>query len=90
MDFFLSQKQPPTYDVTKMEIPVIVYSGDMDWLSDPEDVKRLIPNLRSLDHHVALQEFNHFDFIWGLRAAPQIYWPIVTDIRNVHYAEMKK
>jgi len=73
---------PPVYDVTKMETPVIVYSGDMDWLADPEDVKELIPNLRSLDHHVALAEFNHFDFIWGLRAAPQIYWPIVNDIRN--------
>jgi len=79
--------QPPVYDVTQMDVPVTVFSGDMDWLADPQDVKELIPSLRSLDHHIALQEFNHFDFIWGLRAAPQIYWPIVNDIRNVHNAE---
>lgn len=72
-----------------MEVPVVVYSGDSDWLADPQDVAQLIPNLRSLDHHIDLQDFNHFDFIWGLRAAPQIYFPIVNDIRAQRSAETK-
>jgi len=74
---------PPMYDVTKMEVPLTVYSGDMDWLADPKDVQELMPNLRSLDRHVALKDFNHFDFIWGLQAAPEIYWPIRDEIRKL-------
>jgi len=79
--------KPPVYDVTKMQVPVVMYTGDLDWLADPEDVKRLIPNLRSLDHHVALQGFNHFDFIWGLRAPPLIYWPIIDDVRIAYHED---
>jgi len=84
------QKTPPLYDVTTMETPVAVYSGDMDWLADPKDVDLLIPNLRSLTHHVALEGYNHFDFIWGLRAAPQIYFPIMNEIKAAHRAETQQ
>jgi len=77
-----NQDTPPVYDVTQMETPVVLYSGSNDWLADPTDVAANIPNLRSLTHHVALDDFNHFDFIWGLRAAAQIYWPIVNDIKT--------
>lgn len=32
------QANPPEYDFTKIENPIYVYSGDSDWLADPDDV----------------------------------------------------
>jgi len=75
------QDKPLEYDVSQMEVPVSVYSGAKDWVSDPRDVQSLTPKLRNMVGNVYLPDFNDFDFIWGLRAAPEIYWPITNDIR---------
>lgn len=74
------QDHPPQYDVSLMETPVAVYSGGQDWLSDPTDVRGLMPQLKNVFNDVYLEDFNDFDFIWGLRASPEVYWPIRNDI----------
>jgi len=78
------QKKPPQYDITQMEVPIAVYSGGRDWLADPTDVQNLLPQLRNIIDNVYLPDFNDFDFIWGLRAAPEIYWKIRKDIQGDH------
>lgn len=77
------QPTPPVYDVDKIRTtPIALYWGGQDWLADPDDVEGLIPKLRTLFGNVYLPHFNHMDFIWGLRAAPEIYIPIHKDIAD--------
>jgi pimeloyl-ACP methyl ester carboxylesterase len=76
------QDTPTVYDVSTMETPVVIFAGGADWLADPTDVQNLTPQLRNLVGNTYLPDFNHFDFIWGLRAAPQVYWPMMKDIRE--------
>jgi pimeloyl-ACP methyl ester carboxylesterase len=75
------QDQPFEYDLSEMEVPVGLYSGGKDWLSDPKDVQILIGQLKNVADHVYLDDFNDFDFIWGLRASSEVYYPIRNDIR---------
>jgi hypothetical protein len=77
----LIQAKPPQYDISQIEIPVYIFWGKDDWLADQLDVEGLISRLRNLVGNVFLEKFNHLDFIWGLRAAPEVYWPIVRNIR---------
>jgi len=71
---------PPLYDITKIETPVGLYWGAEDWLADPTDVENALPLIRNLISNVYLPDFNHLDFIWGLRAAPEVYHPVLDSI----------
>lgn len=64
-----------------MQTPVALFYGSNDWLADPTDVEALIPKLKNLFSSNYLVGFNHLDFIWGLRAAQEVYLPII-DIIN--------
>jgi len=74
------QKSPPEFDVTQIQTPIYLYWGGNDYLADPEDVKQLKSKLQNLGGSVSLPDFNHVDFIWGLRAAKEVYTPIYKDI----------
>ncbi|KAK6042193.1 hypothetical protein COOONC_20301 [Cooperia oncophora] len=59
--------------------PIYVYSGDEDWLADPQDISGyLMPRIsHTVVQNTELHDYNHLDFIWGLRAAADIYVPII-------------
>ncbi|TKR65355.1 hypothetical protein L596_025769 [Steinernema carpocapsae] len=75
---------PPSYDVSKITTETHLYYGDNDWLANVYDVKKSI--LGRLDKAVVtqnyLRDFNHVDFTWGLRAAEEIYKPIIQIIKG--------
>jgi len=71
------------YDVSKLQIPVGLYWGAQDWLADPNDVKSLIPLIqKNLIVNDYLTDFSHLDFIWGLKAAEEVYQPILDRIQK--------
>uniref|UniRef100_A0A7I4YUB0 Lipase n=1 Tax=Haemonchus contortus TaxID=6289 RepID=A0A7I4YUB0_HAECO len=78
------QAEPPEYDFTKIQNPIYVYSGDEDWLADPNDVSGyLMPRIsHTVVQNTELHDYNHLDFIWGLRAAADIYTPIISIIKQ--------
>jgi lysosomal acid lipase/cholesteryl ester hydrolase len=76
-----NQDKPPVYDVTQMNTPVALFYGSNDWLADPTDVEMLIPKLKNLFSSNYLVGFNHLDFIWGMRAAEEVYLPIIQMIK---------
>lgn len=78
----LVQNTPPLYDLTKIKTPISLYWGGEDYLADPDDVEELTPKLRNLVNNVYFDTYNHMDFVWGLRAANEIYLPIRDDILN--------
>jgi lysosomal acid lipase/cholesteryl ester hydrolase len=74
------QEIPPEYDVSQMETPVGLYWGSTDWLADDKDVRNMSPKLKNVFTREYLDDFNHMDFLWGLRAAKEVYIPIQNDI----------
>jgi lysosomal acid lipase/cholesteryl ester hydrolase len=77
--------KPPLYDVSTFEIPIAFYSGDSDWIATPADVSYTISLFKNVVGNTFLTGFNHFDFVWGLNAAPKVYEPIIENIQK-HFA----
>jgi len=76
------QPTPPVYDVGAIHVPVHLYWGDNDILADPKDVELLIKYLPNLKGNHEMNDFNHLDFIWGLRAGGEVYQPIIDTIKT--------
>jgi len=78
---------PPIYDLSKMITPTVLFWGANDWLADPTDVgmlrSKLPPSSIIGDHY--FEDYNHLDFIWGMKAAPDIYTKIVEGIKKDFY-----
>ncbi|KAI6190172.1 Gastric triacylglycerol lipase [Aphelenchoides bicaudatus] len=77
---------PYEYDVRLvefLEFPMYLYYSESDWLATAKDVeghllKRL--NKKWLMEVNKVHDFNHNDFLWGLRAPDEIYRPIINII----------
>jgi len=72
--------QPPVYQVQNMDLPVSVYYGGNDWLAPPSDALYAMQQLKNVVESIFLADFNHMDFAWGVKAAPQVYQPIAKSI----------
>ncbi|PIC27809.1 hypothetical protein B9Z55_019949 [Caenorhabditis nigoni] len=75
---------PPEYDIRRINSSVYLFYSDFDWLANPKDVEGfLIPMLptRSLKKATKLRDFNHNDFLWGMRARKEIYEKIINTIK---------
>ncbi len=71
------------YDLTKMEVPTALFWGDNDWLADGEDVKNsAVPNIKNLLGDFEYADFNHLDFLWGLRAPKEVYSKIISMMKD--------
>ena len=84
------QASPPVYDLAQMRVPTYLYWGDLDILADPADVKFIVANVPNLKASNEMTDFNHLDFIWGLRAANEIYNPIIDTIKALQVAKNAK
>jgi len=82
------QDKPVEYDLNAVGTPIVIYSGGQDWLADPKDVSGLVGKLKTLVDNVYLAEYNDFDFIWGLRATAEVYFPIKKDIQKDIHASL--
>ncbi|XP_068738414.1 lysosomal acid lipase/cholesteryl ester hydrolase-like [Montipora capricornis] len=76
------QRKTPLYNLQSMTLPVVVYSGENDWLADPKDVQYLLSQLPNVIHSVEIPKWNHLDFIYGLDAAPVVYNEIIEYIQH--------
>lgn len=71
------QSAPPLYDVTKVKVPVVAFTGSHDYLADPRDTGPLLSALPGLKAHIDIPGWNHVDFIWGMDAPEYCYRPMV-------------
>lgn len=71
------QTHPPVYNLTKVNVPVVVMSGGKDWLADPQDVTYLLSQLPNVVKHLQIAQWDHLDFVWGMDAPRLIYHPII-------------
>ncbi|CCD72909.2 Partial AB-hydrolase lipase domain-containing protein [Caenorhabditis elegans] len=75
---------PPEYDIRKINSSIYLFYSDFDWLANPKDVEGfLIPMLpsKTLKKATKLRDFNHNDFLWGMRARKEIYDKIINTIK---------
>lgn len=76
---------PYEYDISTIsDVPMYLYYSDSDWLATEEDVTGHL--LKKLNKKwvtaIKMQDYNHNDFLWGLRAPEEIYRPIIKIILN--------
>ncbi|GMS81342.1 hypothetical protein PENTCL1PPCAC_3517, partial [Pristionchus entomophagus] len=75
---------PPQYDLSKVSVPTYLFHSPADLLADPDDVQYLLKTLPrgTVAENVELRDFNHIDFVYGLRAATEIYEKIIREIKD--------
>eukprot|EP00877_Chromochloris_zofingiensis_P012454 jgi/Chrzof1/7462/Cz02g24260.t1_LIP1[v5.2] len=69
----------PTYNLSAITVPLALFTGGKDRLSDPVDLELL---LEALPHRHILQwheepAYEHLDFVWGLNAHTRIYGDVL-------------
>ncbi|XP_012628403.1 lipase member N [Microcebus murinus] len=72
-----NQSRPPLYDLSAMKVPTAIWAGGEDVLVTPQDVARLLPQIRNLRYFKLFPDWNHFDFVWGLDAPRRMYSEII-------------
>ena len=72
--------EPPIYDLTKFNVPSVLFSGKRDWMADPKDVRESliekIPGKYIVQHNVE-EGFAHLDYVWSPDAAKKVYLPAI-------------
>jgi lysosomal acid lipase/cholesteryl ester hydrolase len=72
------QKFPPLYDLKKINIPVAVFYGELDYLANPKDVETfLLQELPNVVYALKVESFKHNDFVWGKHAWEKVYKHII-------------
>lgn len=77
-----NQTTPPSYDVSKVNVPVLAFTAPEDWLADPRDTAPLLAKLPDLRYVIDVRGWNHVDFVWGKDAAHYCYHPMVEWLRK--------
>ena len=72
-----ASNQQPSYGLKNITAPVALFYDQNDWLAGYQDVKKLYTHLPSQSAKalikVALDNFNHVDFLWGIDAPELVY-----------------
>uniref|UniRef100_A0A8C6YF97 Lipase n=1 Tax=Naja naja TaxID=35670 RepID=A0A8C6YF97_NAJNA len=76
-NFHYRQNSPPEYNVSAMTVPTAIWNGGNDWISDPDDVNQLIPQIQNLISHKFIPQWNHLDFMYGIDAPDKLYYEIM-------------
>jgi len=80
--FFSLQTTPPAYNISNMDVPVVMYHGSNDWLVVPGDVYQLESETKNLVSKKLIDGWEHLDFIWAMNAPSQCYNEIIESFKN--------
>ncbi|XP_012285753.1 lipase 3 isoform X2 [Orussus abietinus] len=75
---------PPSYDLTKINVPVAIYYADNDWLASVNDVLRFYTKLpiKAGKYRVPYPKFSHLDFLWAIDAPSMIYTRVLSMLQQ--------
>lgn len=84
------QPTPPDYDLSKVTIPIYLFTANNDWLSSEQDVANLeskLPNLKAtfLNEY---KKFNHADYLYATNVTEFLYDNLLRQIDGA-YSEIK-
>ncbi|GMT16549.1 hypothetical protein PFISCL1PPCAC_7846, partial [Pristionchus fissidentatus] len=84
---------PPSFNFSSVRVPMYLWYSEGDYLVGAEDITNgLVPQLKAqyVKEVIRLEDYNHFDFHWGLRAPKDIYHPIIEFIDRLETKEDEK
>lgn len=67
--------EPPSYELSRISVPIAIFYSDNDWLASTLDVQKLLTELKSVRfvYKVPFKKFNHLDYLWGIDARKLVY-----------------
>eukprot|EP01028_Stygiella_incarcerata_P000500 TRINITY_DN106_c0_g1_i1.p2 TRINITY_DN106_c0_g1~~TRINITY_DN106_c0_g1_i1.p2 ORF type:complete len:113 (-),score=31.64 TRINITY_DN106_c0_g1_i1:126-464(-) len=77
--------QPPTYDLSRIRLPVSLFGGGMDTAARPDDVDVLRKWLEASGIDVFFHfepDYEHMDFVWGINAHEKIYPLVIQQLKK--------
>ncbi|XP_044729301.1 gastric triacylglycerol lipase-like [Chrysoperla carnea] len=77
-------KTPPQYNISQITVPIALYCGQNDWLSQLKDVERFweeVPT-KLTKYVIPYDNFNHGDFIWAKDVKTLLYNQLLSDIKK--------
>lgn len=79
--------EPPRYNLSKITIPIVLFYGNNDWLSSPQDVIKLTNELpkKPIIYKVPYAKFNHIDFLWAMDAPKLVYKKVLKMLKEPLY-----
>ncbi|XP_001952550.2 lipase 3 [Acyrthosiphon pisum] len=81
--------EPPTYDLSSIQVPIALIYGKNDVLTDVEDVMRLKSQLPKLMDFVPVDSprCNHVDFLWSLDVTKQVNAKVAEILQKTDHAD---
>merc|ERR1712107_118865 len=69
------QASPPLYDLQRLRVPTVLFIGENDYMTQPQDIQRLKEDLPSemLLASVVVPTYSHLDFTWACDAQKLLY-----------------
>jgi len=77
--------EPPSYNLTNIVTPILLYFSENDWLARPKDVKTLFKSLNvatSKAIEVNFPPFNHLDFLWAKDVKKLLYNDVLKQMKK--------
>jgi len=76
------QRTPPSYDLSKINVPLGLYWGGNDILANPTDVRLMIQELppKIVVQNLFIPSYAHLDFTWGSDANKFVYSEVLKQI----------
>jgi len=77
--------KPPHYKLSECKVPIAIFYGGKDPLSNITDIETyLLPTLPDKNSIVFVKKIDHFahiDFVWGMKAPTEVYFPVLRLIK---------
>ena len=77
------QPTPPYYNLTRVSVPIVMFTGGNDWIATPTSVGDLLPQIQHVvTFHKHIPHYAHLDFLWGMDVTTEVYDIIVNNMNN--------
>ncbi|XP_071642183.1 uncharacterized protein [Temnothorax longispinosus] len=75
---------PPSYDLSKIKVPIYLYYSENDWLANVKDVEKLYSELGNPAGKILIadKKFNHVDYVWAKDVKTLVYDQIISQMKK--------
>ncbi|KXJ71357.1 hypothetical protein RP20_CCG020778 [Aedes albopictus] len=76
------QVKPPEYDLSRVSVPFVLFSGSREFFTSPMDFQKLVKNLPNVESQSELPAWGHMDFIYNAQVYLKVYSKIIEFMQN--------
>lgn len=78
--------EAPDYDLSKITAPIYLQAGTRDLVVGLKDVEKLAMSLPNCKEFMIINNYNHFDFTYGVNARRDVYKNILWHFEREMFA----